>query len=546
MIYRVAEVVVESILKHGLDRVYSVPGESFLPVLDAMVDEPSLDLVTCRHEGSAGLAAVADAKLTGRPGAFFVSRGPGAFNAGIALHVAEQEAIPLVMFIGQVDTPNLGRGAVQEIDASRAFSGTLKWTGRVSGPELAHEVLARAFAIASSGTPGPVAVELPEDVLFLPAVQAGLQTHQMVAASCTTETARACMQLMSTAKRPLLLVGGECRSTVFRADLQQLSEAWNLPVVATNKGQDQFPNAHANWAGQFGFFPNDAHLKLFAQADLIIALGTRLGDVSTLGFAFPRQDGSQKLIHVYPDAIQIGKQFPADIGVASTSHSFVSAMLAQAQSVRFEQAWLDKVQAVRLQLLRWIPDQIPEADTMGHTVTALARHMTEDAVVTTDSGNFAGWVHRIFVMGIHNRLLGSACGAMGTGVPSGLAASLRYPARQVLAFCGDGGFLMNGNELATAVERRANLKIIVSNNRSYGTIRTHQQRSFPSRISGTDLTNPDFVQLAAAFGAKGLLVMHAKDAARVASEAMATDGPVLIEVRCDVEQGLDKSIAAMG
>ncbi|WP_312524995.1 thiamine pyrophosphate-dependent enzyme [Comamonas sp.] len=545
MSYRVAEVVVESILKHGVDRVYSVPGESFLPVLDALVDEPRLDLVTCRHEGSAGLAAIADAKLTGTPGVFFVSRGPGAFNAGIALHVAQQEAIPLVMFIGQVDTPNLGRDAVQEIDASRAFNGTLKWAGKLTRPEQTNEVLARAFAVASSGTPGPVAVELPEDVLFLPANQTVATIPHAAVATCPAETAKACARLLASAKRPLLLVGGECRSAEFRADLQQLSETWNLPVVATNKGQDQFSNAHANWAGQFGFFPNESHLKLFSQADLVIALGTRLGDVSTLGFAFPKQDGTQKLIHIYPDANQIGKQFPADIGVVSGSHSFVSSMLQQLPAGSMEQSWREEIQTTQSELLQWLPEQIPDGDTMGHTITALAQHLMNDAIVTTDSGNFAGWVHRIFALGIHNRLLGSACGAMGTGVPSGLAAALRYPERQVLAFCGDGGFLMNGNELATAVERDANLKVIVSNNRSYGTIRTHQQRTFPRRVLGTDLTNPDFVKLAEAFGAKGFLVTDSKDASRVVSEAMATVGPVLIEIRCDVEQGLNKSLAAM-
>lgn len=545
MPFRVADLIVSCLQLHGVDRAYSVPGESFLPVLDALYEQEKIDLVTCRHEGSAGLAAVADAKLTGKPGVFFVSRGPGAFNGGIALHVAEQEAIPLVMFIGQVDTPNLGRGAVQEIDASQTFAGTLKWTGRIDNAEIAAEVVARAFAIASSGTPGPVVVELPEDVLSQPAAEGTARVHGVARPSCSPDDAAECATLMSLAQRPVLLVGSECRTDEFRADLLKLSELWNLPVIASNKCQDQFPNEHSNWVGQMGFFPNPAQVELFKQVDLIVALGTRLGDVSSLGFAFPKQDGSQRLIHVYPDADKIGQQFAPSIAVVSSAHSFVQSMLQQISEKRFGDAWLARTRQTREATSHWNPERVPAEDVFGHAVTALAHHLAEDAVVTTDSGNFAGWVHRVFRMQGKNRLLGSACGAMGSGVPSGLSAALRYPGRQVLAFCGDGGFLMNGNELATAVERGLNLKIIVSNNRSYGTIRTHQQRAYPSRVSGTDLTNPDFARLAEAYGARGFLIDKAGDAGSVVEKAMRTPGPVLIEVRSHADQGVEKSAAAM-
>lgn len=545
MPFRVADLIVSCLQLHGVDRAYSVPGESFLPVLDSLYEQEKVDLVTCRHEGSAGLAAVADAKLTGKPGVFFVSRGPGAFNGGIALHVAEQEAVPLVMFIGQVDTPNLGRGVVQEIDTAQTFGGTLKWTGRIDKAEIAAEVVARAFAIASSGTPGPVVVELPEDVLSHPAAEGAARVHGVARPSCSPDDAAECARLMSLAQRPVLLVGSECRTDEFRADLLKLSELWNLPVIAANKCQDQFPNEHSNWVGQMGFFPNPAQVELFKQVDLIVALGTRLGDVSSLGFAFPKQDGSQRLIHVYPDADKIGRQFAPSIAVVSASHSFVQSMLQQVSEKRFGDAWLARTRQTREATSHWDAERVPAEDVFGHAVTALARHLAEDAVVTTDSGNFAGWVHRVFRMQGKNQLLGSACGAMGSGVPSGLSAALRYPGRQVLAFCGDGGFLMNGNELATAVERGLDLKIIVSNNRSYGTIRTHQQRAYPSRVSGTDLTNPDFARLAEAYGAQGFLIDQASEAASVVEKAMLTHGPVLIEVRSHADQGVEKSAAAM-
>jgi len=545
MTYRVADLVVDSLLAHEVDRVYSIPGESFLPVLDALYGRADVDLVTCRHEGSAGLAAVADAKLTGRPGVFFVSRGPGAFNAGIALHVAEQEAIPLVMFIGQVDTPNLGRGAVQEIDASKAFAGTLKLAVRIDKPERAAEELARAFAAARNGTPGPVAVELPEDVLSWAAAEGSARVHGCAEAGCSVEAAAECAALILEARRPVLLVGGECRTAAFREDLVKLSERWQLPVMVGNKCQDQFPNGHPLWAGQLGFFPHPAHVKFFSEVDLFVVIGSRLGDVSSLGYAFPRQDGSQRLIHVYPDANQIGRQFKPEKAVVSSAHAFVQAMSSLASTRSIDDGRMDKVRATREATTLWDPERIPSADVFGHAVTALAAHLSEDAVVTTDSGNFAGWVHRIFRLQPQNRLLGSACGAMGSGVPSGLSAALRYPGRQVLAFCGDGGFLMNGNELATAVARKLDLKVIVSNNGSYGTIRTHQQRNYPDRVSGTDLSNPDFSKLAQAHGAHGFLIERAEDAARIIDEAMQVRGPVLIEVRSEADQGLEKSVAAM-
>lgn len=545
MSYRVAEFVVDSLSLHGVDRVYHVPGESFLPVLDAFHGRPDIDLVTCRHEGSAGLAAVADAKLTGIPGVLFVSRGPGAFNAAIALHVAEQEAIPLVMFIGQVDTTNLGRGAVQEIESAKAFAGTIKWSARIDRPEQAGEILARAFSVASNGTPGPVIVELPEDVLSLAADKSRVRAFGNVWPECTNDTALECANLINSAQRPLLLIGGECRTEQFRTDLREFSERWSLPVVATNKCQDQFPNDHPNWVGQLGFFPSPSHVALFSEVDLFIVVGSRLGDVSSLGYQFPKPDGSQWLIHVYPDGNQVGRFFDPDRAVISSAHSFVRAMLRHHPDAPARAPWRKTIQVAKDAGGLWNSSQLPAADVFGHAVTALASHLSPDAVVTTDSGNFAGWVHRVFKMTPHNRLLGSACGAMGSGVPSGLSAALRYPGRQVLAFCGDGGFLMNGNELATAVARNLDLKIIVSNNGSYGTIRTHQQRNFPSRVSGTDLSNPDFVQLAQAYGAQGFLIERADEAEAIVRMAMQACGPVLIEVRSDVEQGLEKSVAAM-
>lgn len=543
MAYRVAEAIVDSMLAHGADRGFSVPGESFLALLDALHGRQDFDLVTCRHEGSAALAAIADAKLTGRAGIVMASRGPGAFNAAIGVHVACEEAIALILLIGQVDTPNLGRGAVQEINSAQAFSGLLKWSGRIDKASMASEIMARAFAAAESGTPGPVAVELPEDVLTELAEKTAARVHGLARPEARVDDAARVHELIARASRPILIVGGECRSEAFRKDLQELVDLWDIPVAVTNKNQDQFSNADPHWVGQLGFFAALAHAALFAEADLLVAIGSRMGDVSSLGFAFPRQGADpQKFVHVYPDPAMIGRHFRTDLPIVSTAHGFVRAALRHGGRATASASWLQRARQAAERAQGWRPENVAAEDVMGHAVMALARLARSDAVVTTDSGNFASWVHRIFRMTPANRLLGSACGAMGNGVPAGVAAGLRYPGRQVLAFVGDGGFLMNGNELITAVDRGLNLKVVVSNNGSYGTIRSHQQRHFPDRVSGTDLANPDFAQWAQAFGARGFRIEHAKDAPRIVEQAMQVNGPVLIEVCCDPDVSVERSL----
>lgn len=308
MIYRVAELVADCLVAHGVDRAFGVPGESFLALLAALRDRNYFDLVTCRHEGSASLAAVADAKLTGCAGVVMTSRGPGAFNAALGLHVAAQEAIPLVMLVGQVDRPNLARDAVQEIVCGRSFDGVLKWSVRLNPADLVREMIARALAVAHAGTPGPVAIELPEDLLEDPAerfVATANGAERPEPGAAAIEQARTALM---AAERPILLVGGEGRTASFREDLVAFSEKWNVPVVTMNKMQDQFPNSHPLWAGQFGFFTSQPDVKLLERADVVVAVGTRLGDLSSLGFALPRQaKPRQPLVHVYPDPDAIRK-----------------------------------------------------------------------------------------------------------------------------------------------------------------------------------------------------------------------------------------------
>ena len=543
--FRVADLVVDALVIHGVDRAFGVPGESFLALLDALHGRDEVDFVTCRHESGASLAAIADAKLTGRAGVAMVSRGPGAFNAGLGVHVASQEAVPLVLLVGQVDLPNLKRDAVQEIDTTRAFGGLLKWSARIDRADHAPEILARAFAAALSGTPGPVAVELPEDVLEMAADSLEARCHSVAHPEPSLAAAERAAGLIGAAKRPVLLIGGECRSEAFREDLLALSERWNVPVAVAAKMQDQFPNDHTLWIGQLGFFISPAQVALFDQADLFVALGTRLGELSSLGFRFPRQEPPrQRLIHIYPDPGAIGTRFHADVPVVASAHSFVRSMLGLPGAPRRRPDWLEAVTRTREAAHGWPERAVPDTDVLGHAVAVVARIFPANGIITTDSGNFAAWVHRIFRLKTSARLLGSACGAMGSGVPSAIAAGLRHPDRKVVAFCGDGGFLMTGNELATAVARRLDVKIVISNNRSYGTIRSYQEKAFPDRPSGTDLCNPDFAALAQAFGASGYVGEAAAGAAETITKAMSQKGPVVIEVVCDVRQTLERSLVA--
>lgn len=547
MAYRVADLIADSLLAHGIDRGFSVPGESFLPLLDALYDRRSFDLVTCRHEGSAALAACADARLTRRTGVVMCSRGPGLSNAIIGLHVASQEALPLVLLMGQVDLPNLGRDAVQEIDTRLGLGGMVKWSARIARPEQASEIMARGFAASMSGTPGPVLIELPEDLLAVACEHHLPAVHHVARPVASPGSVAEASALIGDAKRPLLIVGGESVSPVFKRDLLDLSERAAVPVLVTSKHQDLFPNAHPHWAGQLGIFTAPAHAELCARADLIIALGTRLGDVSSLGFTVPRQrPEAQTLIHVYPDPDAIGRHFLAQLPIASTADVFLSQLVKIAISRPDRSAWLRDAAAARTQAHGWVRTRIPETDVFGKVVDAVSQRLAANAVITTDSGNFGGWVQRGLSLGLDHRLVSSACGAMGISVPGAVAAALRFPERQVLAFCGDGGFLMNGNELATAVGRDLNLKIFVLNNGTYGTIRGFQERTYPGRVSGTELFNPAFAKLAEAFGARGFRVEKSSRAEEAVHAALELRGPALVEVVCSPSYSINDSLAAMG
>lgn len=529
-----AQVLADCLVAQGVDRAFCVPGESYLALLNALYDRPGIQVVTCRHESGAGYMAVADAKLTGRPGVCMVSRGPGATNAAIAVHTAQQDAVPLVLFVGQVERKDRGRGAFQEMNYPRVFGDSAKWVWEVSDAEQLPEVAARGFLLAQSGTPGPVVIVLPEDMLTdacaapvpapnpVPRPAPGPQELDRVAAA------------LAKAERPLLVVGSALRGEAGIRALRACSEAWHLPVALTFKQQHLFDNDHPNYAGHLGYGLPKPVLEVLVEADLILAVGTRLGDVSTQNYAFPRApEPEQPLIHVHADPMQIGRVFGTAQSIVADAEAFLAALAEHPapQPPAGRAPWIAAAHELQVGLRKWTPVEAADGVAFGAIVVALAEAIGEDSVIAMDAGNFNGWIHRYFPFNPRHVMVSAVSGAMGLGVPAAVAAALRHPDRPVVGFIGDGGFLMTGNELATAVQHGAKIRLFVANNGSYGTIRLHQERAFPDRVIATDLRNPDFAALAEAFGAQGLRIAGNDDVAPAVRAALAADGPVVVDVR---------------
>jgi acetolactate synthase-1/2/3 large subunit len=535
---RAADLLVDCLAAHGVDRAYCVPGESYLAVLDALHDSNAIQTIVCRHESGAGFMAVGDAKLGGRPGVALVSRGPGATNASIAVHVAEQDAVPLVLFVGQVPRAEIGRRSFQEVDYAKTFADMAKAVYLIHNAARVPETVARAFVEAQTPTPGPVVVVLPEDMLEdaaeaavvepLPVPQAG------PAAPAEIEEIAA---LIAKAGRPLLVAGGGGLGTARgRKALLAASEAHALPVALTFKRQDYFPNLHPNYAGHLGFKIPRATVERYLEADLIVAAGTRLGEVSTQGFTLPASPvPRQPLIHIHDDPRQLGRNYSATKALVADPVAVLEALArvpGKAPPARAQ--WIRMLNEPVARAMPWTAPADGLLD-MGPVVAALARQLARDAILVTDAGNFSGWLHRHFPFSGEHVLIGCVGGAMGIGMPAAVAAALRFPDRQVINFVGDGGALMTGGELATAVQYGARVKTFVSNNGSYATIRMHQEIAYKGRVHGTDLRNPDFARWAESFGARGLTIASIDEAAGVVEQALAEDGPAVVDVRTAVE-----------
>jgi acetolactate synthase-1/2/3 large subunit len=520
---------------NGVDTVYCVPGESYLPVLDALYDEEAIRLVVCRQEGGAAYMAEAHGKLTGRPGVCFVTRGPGAANASVGLHTAFQDSTPLILFVGQVGAGLAEREAFQELDFRHMFGPLAKWVAQIDRPERIPEFLARAFTVAVSGRPGPVVLALPEDTLSAVASVADAPPYRRVQGHPGDEDLQELRRLLGKAARPLLLLGGGDWNAAARQDMMAFAEANNLPALCSFRRQDLFDNRHPNYIGEAGIGINPALAGRIKQADCVLAVGSRLGEIVTGGytlFEVPRP--KQLLIHVHPGVGELGRVYQADLAVNAGMPEFARA--ARALPPVDGACWGDWTRAARNDYLATLePQPMPGELNLGEVVCWLRDRLPADSIVTNGAGNYSSWVHRFYQYSGFRSQLAPTSGSMGYGLPAAVAAKLLYPERTVICFAGDGCFLMNGQELATAVQYQAHIVVIVVNNGMYGTIRMHQERRFPGRVSGTALVNPDFAALAQAYGLYGEVVEKTADFAPAFERALQAGKPALLELRVDPE-----------
>lgn len=541
----VGRILAESLAAHDVDLVYCVPGESYLGLTDALTEFPRIRLIVCRHEGGAGFMAAADGRMRdGRAGVALVSRGPGVTNAMISLHTAHHDATPLVMLIGHVERKDVGRLALQEQNYSRLLSDVTKGVFEVIQPIQASEVIARAFHLAQSGTPGPVAVILPEDIFDEPAEGPVVAPRALPKPGPRAEDLDRLAEMLANAERPLVLVGGAlaaCGQAAL-ADLNRLAEAWTLPISPTHRRPHLFDATHPNYGGYMGIRVPKALLDEMKKADLMVCLGERLSDSISQSYTFPAAPDPQlPLVQVWPDANEIGRVWRVDLPIAADPHAVIRGLLARnaPEPSEVRRAWVKGLNAIHRSLLAPEWERMEDGVNFGAVCAAMARHIPADAAITSDAGNFSSFLHRYFPFRQTQMFLSSNVGAMGAAVPMAVAAALRRPGRRAVAFVGDGGILMTGNEIATAIREGVAPVVILSDNAGYGTIGMHHEGRYPGRPydQATRLVNPDFVAWAKAFGAAAFEITAEEQIEPVLTEAFAvTDRPVVVRVKSSAVQ----------
>ena len=538
MTKKAASVFVQTLKNHGVDRFFCVPGESYLSVMDELLHSPGIDVVTCRHEGGAGFMAVADAKCTGKAGVAFVSRGPGATNASIAVHSAHQGGIPMVLFIGQVNRISTGKMHLQEMDFNKTFSDMAKHIEQINTPSEIANVTARAFHIAESGIPGPVVIAIPTDVLEAKVEIEDVKKIKINPPLAFPSKVKEVSDELNSAIRPVIVVGGQIHvSDKARKLVQIVAEKYNLPVLCTYEHQDIFSHDHKHYAGELGLRPPEPIRQNALEADLVLVVGHRFNGVPNMAYKFP--SSTQKFIHVLPDPNSIGKIFRTDLSIVADGENF----LEQLSLIEDTKTSSNKDEWVKLCHKRYLendatkpPRNANDGLDFAHFIDGLGKLAPEDAIITNDAGNFTSWMHHRFPFKSSMKLIGSEIGAMGMGIPAGVAAALRYPNRQVFSIVGDGGALMTGSELATAVAQKAKIRVIIANNQHYGTIRYHQEVHFPTRNHyATNLVNPDFAKYGESFGLHCFTINEVEDIIPTIQKAMEVDGPSLIEFKMSLE-----------
>jgi acetolactate synthase I/II/III large subunit len=538
----VGKVIIDSLVANGIDRVFCVPGESYLGLLDALYDRADIDTVVCRHESGAGFMALADARITGRPGVALVSRGPGASNAAIAVHTAEQDSVPFILIVGQVAARDVRRDSFQEIDYGHMFGKVAKWVAEVTDPERIGETMLRAIQVATTGQLGPVVVVVPEDVLTAVTTCKVVQPQAKVRAGPDRQDLEGLRVLLADAKRPLAIIGSNFDQPGGRQVLAGFLRAWDVPAVVSFRNQDLLDNRDRLYAGDMGLGNPDLQMAVFRDCDLLLVLGARLSDITTQGYTFPDMVRPQmKLVHVYPDHTVIGTQFAADIAIACDALTLIGALGARNKRLPADRrAWIERLKTEQRKIAAPRTFKVDDGVPFESIVDHVGRHMAANAILTLDAGTFAAPAYRIIPFKPPQRLLAPIAGAMGFGVPAAVAAVLRQPDVPVICMVGDGGFLMTGNELATAIERQLPLKIILAENGSYGSIRYHQEREYPGRESGTSFANPDFELIGKAFGFTVTRIDKLSQLERL-TVALAAPGPQFILVKTSLKAILPKA-----
>jgi acetolactate synthase I/II/III large subunit len=531
----VGQLIVDTLVANGIDRLFCVPGESYLGLLDALYGRTDIDTVACRHEAGAGFMAIADARLTGKPGVLCVSRGPGASNAAIAVHTAQQDEVPFILIVGQVPARNVRRDSFQEIDYRAMYGSIAKWVAEVTDPARMAETLLRAIRTATAGTPGPVVIAVPEDVLTATVTAAPVAPQAASNAAPRGDDVVALRRLIADAARPLVLAGRSLDRPRGRDALRGFLERWDLPTVVSFRAQDLFPNAHRLYAGDMGLANPADQMAVLRRADLLIVLGARLTDITTQGYTWPHLVRPQmRLVHIHPDPSAIGTHFAADLAIACDPIDLIAAM-GRPEAARPDRAkWIEALAAVRRPIATPRTFAVNDGVPFEDVVALVGRHLPPDAIVTVDAGTFGAPVYRVIPFAPPQRLLAPIAGAMGFGIPAAVAAALREPNRPVIAFVGDGGFLMTGSELSVAMERKLPLKVILSENRSYASIFIQQERDHPGRTIATTFANPDLAMIGAAYGFEVTHILSRDELAALPA-ILARPGPqfVIVETSLD-------------
>ncbi len=527
-------IFVRQLVREQVSRVFSVPGESFLNVLDGLYNS-TIQNIVCRNESGASFMAEAYGKLTGRPGIAFVTRGPGASNASGGIHTAKQDSTPMILFIGQVKSTHRGREAFQEINYSKFLGDQCKWVHEIQSADEIPKVVGKAFFVARSGRPGPVAISLPEDILDQKSdvePQRSIALHPSLPTKTQLEKLVSCIE---TATQPLIVAGGSLWSQKCNQMLEELSHKTGIPVATAFRRQDRFNNQHPNYAGDLTVGMNLKLAEIVEECDLLLLLGTRFGDIPSKGFTIPSMQARKKtVVHNYPSSEEIGLNHKTDLAICCQPQDLLVAISSIPVQMKNDlTTWTSKCRSSYQQWIR-VRD-VPGQVKFPEILTWLSNNLPEDTIITNGAGNYAAFMHRYFQPKRFGTQFGSTSGSMGYGLPAAISAKLEYPERTVVCLAGDGCLQMSINEMSTISQYGIKVIVLVANNGIFGTIRMHQERAFPHRVSGTDLFNPDYVMLANAYGWHGERVVETSQFAATFERSLHTDKPALIELQLDPE-----------